>query len=396
MSKLSKTKNEEIAKKIEELGQQGAANFYKVSRSTLRDHAYKHGLPTRKSPKKIKAEKDENLQLENEKLTQRIKELEKVEKVQYSEHVFGERVVDAIEKAALTRDVKYEPAQYKTNHGKTPHEFALQWSDAHAGEVVDLEEMNGINKYDYDILLKRHDKIRKSLFSYQDNRTFPVETLHLWMLGDNVTGNIHPELIETNEFPQAEAAVQYALDAAEFVESLKEGFKKIVINGVVGNHGRFTIKKKAKTAYDSLDWMIYQTMAVALRKTPNVEINVGKSSMQVVEIANRNVLLWHGDGVRSSMVGVPWGGLIRRATNLQSQFAAIGQPIYLYSVGHFHQNNLVRCPAGLIAMNGSIIGPTEHSMREYGHGAEASQSLLTFHPKKGLTDYSAIDLSNIM
>jgi hypothetical protein len=47
-------------------------------------------------------------------------------------------------------------------------------------------------------------------------------------------------------------------------------------------------------------------------------------------------------------------------------------------------------------MNGSIIGPTEHSMREYGHGAEASQSLLTFHPKKGLTDYSAIDLSNIM
>lgn len=391
-TKLDKKK---VANKIEELGQQKAATYFGVSRSTLRDFAYKHNLPTKKAPKKIQEEKDQDLKLENAKLEQRIKELEKDQKSKYGEHVFGERVVDAIEKAALTRDVKYEPTQYKTKHGKTPHEFALQWSDPHAGEVVNLEEMNGINEYNYDILLKRHDKLRKSLFSYQDNRTFPVETLHLWMLGDNVTGNIHPELIETNEFPQAEAAVQFALDASEWVESLKEAFKKIVIHGVVGNHGRFTIKKKAKTGYDSLDWMIYQTMGVALRNDPNIEMNVGISQMQVVEIANRNVLLWHGDGVRSSMVGVPWGGLIRRFTNLQSQFTAIGQPLYMASVGHFHQLNCVQSPAGIIAMNGSIIGPTEHSMREFGHGAPAQQQLLTFHPTKGLTDSSIIDLSDV-
>jgi len=139
--------------------------------------------------------------------------------------------------------------------------------------------------------------------------------------------------------------------------------------------------------------MIGKWLEFAFRNDPNVTINITKSDMQVVEVVpNYNVLLWHGDGVRSTMPGVPWGGVIRRSNNLQAQYSQIGKPIKMFSVGHFHQLNLVHSASGWIAMNGSIVGGNEYSKKHFGHSDPPQQQLLTFHPTKGLCDSSIIDL----
>jgi DNA repair exonuclease SbcCD nuclease subunit len=95
------------------------------------------------------------------------------------------------------------------------------------------------------------------------------------------------------------------------------------------------------------------------------------------------------------MPGVPWGGVARRAAALQNQYTAAGQPIDLFALGHFHTRNLVESTAGLIAMNGSVKGVDEYSLRSFGSGRAPGQLLLTYHPRNGLTDASFIDLEAV-
>ncbi len=393
-----KGREKEVGEKVEELGQAKAGEFYGIkSRSTFRDFLYRNNLPTKKA-KKAKIELSQDEESELAKAEQRIKELQKEVKEAQQKEIFSERVADVIENAVISREPKYKPKlEIVSSRPKDKHTFALLWSDQHAGEKVSYAETNGINEYDWDIMLKRHDKLRESLISFQENRPYPIEELRLWMLGDGVSGNIHPELVETNEIPLAEAAVQFIYDASEWVESLTEYFPKIVVEGVIGNHARFTEKSKSKQAHDSVDWMIYHGMNIALKKNERVDFNIPYGSMLPTMVYDRwRSLLWHGDGVRSSMPGVPWGGVTRRVHSLQNQFMTIGQPIDLFCVGHFHTANFVTTPAGKVAMNGSVVGANEYSMKQFGGGDPPQQMLLTFHPRHGLTDQSIIDLEDTL
>lgn len=325
-------------------------------------------------------------------LQQRIKELEATARRDRKSQVWDERVAQAVERAAETRSTRYSPAVIPKSKGsRTKHEFALNWSDLHAGEVVSLEETGGINAYNWDIMLERHDKLREGLFSYQDNRPYPVETLHIFALGDMLSGDIHDELVATNEIPLAEATVQLGMDGAEWLESLTERFPSIHVTGVVGNHPRAHKKPWAKQGYDNADWTAYHVMATALRKNKRITFDIPKANQHRIVIQGRwPVLLWHSDGVRSSMPGIPWGGIIRRVTALKAQYAAAGQPIKYFNSGHFHCANSIE--GGEITVNGSVKGLDEYSLKAFGGGRPAQQVLQTFHPRNGMTDVAFIDL----
>lgn len=327
-------------------------------------------------------------------LETRVKELVSAHKAVRKQEVHEQRILDAIKFGIETSEVRYSPlAIPRSYRSSQKHEFVLLWSDLHAGEVVTKEETNGINEYDWTIMLQRHDKLRESLFSYQDNRPYPVEKLNVFALGDMLSGNIHDELAETNEIPLAEATVQLGLDGGEWIGSLKERFKQIAMAGIVGNHPRAHRKPRAKQQFDNADWTSYHVMRQYLSKYPDISFEIPKASMWPVEIAeNWRALLFHGDGIRSTMPGVPWGGVMRRAAALQNQYTQVGKPIDLFCLGHFHTANLVEFPGGRIAMNASVKGVDEYSVKAFGGGRGPQQLLLTFHPRRGLTDMSIIDL----
>lgn len=325
-------------------------------------------------------------------LEQRVKELESIERKDRKNKVYDERIVAAVENAIATREPRYTPAVIpKAKHSRTKHEFFLNWSDLHAGEVVSLEETGGINEFNWDIMLKRHDDLREGVFSYQDNRPYPVETLHIGALGDMLSGNIHDELVATNEIPLAEAVVQLAQDGAEFVESLTERFARVHFYGVVGNHPRAHKKPWAKQGYDNADWSVYRIMQAILRNNDRITFDIPKANQHRIIIAERYpMLLWHGDGVRSSMPGIPWGGVMRRVNALKAQYASAGQPVKFFNCGHWHTANAVE--GGEVLLNGSVKGVDEYSIKAFGGGRPAQQVLQTFHPSRGLTDVSIIDL----
>jgi hypothetical protein len=141
---------------------------------------------------------------------------------------------------------------------------------------------------------------------------------------------------------------------------------------------------------------MYHTMKLALRKYPQIKFDIPKAAAHPVMVAkNWRAMLWHGDGVRSSMPGVPWGGVLRRVAALQNQYTTAGMPIDIFCNGHFHTANVVEGSAGRVAMNGSVKGVDEYSLKAFGSGAPARQVLLCFHPRHGLTDVSFIDLQDV-
>jgi hypothetical protein len=327
---------------------------------------------------------------EVEVLRQRVSELEKQHRAQRKIEVVEERALQVMEAAIEARKPSYSPRVIpKSKRSSSQHEFVLLWSDTHAGEVVSEVETNGINSYDWKTMMRRHDRIREAVFSYQDNRPYPVSRLHVCGLGDMLSGNIHDELVETNEMPLAEATVQFGIDGSTFLESFLERFEGINFSGVIGNHPRSKKKPQAKLAFDNGDWLVYHAMQAHLRRQKRITFDIPKSSAHPIEIANRRCLLLHGHGIRSTMPGVPWGGVVRRVTALDQQYAAKGMPLDHYFLGHFHQANAVL--QGRVLMNGSVKGPDEFSLQAFGGGSEPQQLLLTFHPRRGLTDVSYID-----
>lgn len=359
------------------------------TRDRFRKFCRANGITALKSPVKQQVgdpvSREELLSAEVEDLRRRLKKARKNE-------IANEQLAALLEELVPVKAPVYRPSEFSIDTAKpgTPHVFVLDWSDLHAAEVVDLEQMNGINSYDWDEMLLRHDRMLQSIVSFKEKRPYPVYELFINGLGDMLSGNNHQELRETNSRPIMEAALQLGLDMAEWVAGLTPWFDSITINGVVGNHPRTTIKPAMKNRYDNFDWMVYQVMKLRLAEHAGVTVNVPKSAHIPVKILNETHLLFHGDGIRSTMPGVPWGGVMRRVAELQNQYQRAGIKIDRYHLGHFHEANVVR--GGRVMMNGSVKGPDEYSILQFGGGSDAQQLLQVYHPARGLTEVCFLDL----
>lgn len=82
------------------------------------------------------------------------------------------------------------------------------------------------------------------------------------LAGDMVSGIIHDELKETNEYAITETLVYYVEQVAVYKVTCSE-YDKISIPCVVGNHGRLTPKVKYKgSVKDNFDYLflLYATL----------------------------------------------------------------------------------------------------------------------------------------
>ncbi len=145
----------------------------------------------------------------------------------------------------------------------------------------------------------------------------------------------------------------------------------------------------SKHRYDNADWTAMQVMKTYLGQHPSISVDVPKPQKYPIEVCGKRLLLMHGDGVRSTMVDLPAGGVVRFAQKLQNQYAQMEMPIDHVLMGHFHEFSVFR--GGRVIVNGSVKGCDEFSMERFGGGFPPMQTLLTFHRDHGLTDISMID-----
>lgn len=321
-------------------------------------------------------------------------ELERFARDARASEVLEERVVRRITSALEERAALYRPRPVARDRRKaTEQEFVALLSDLHAGEVVEDEATLGANAYDWPIMLARLDQYRASILSHREHFAAPVKRLHVAMLGDMVSGSIHDELAQTNELPDAEIVVQLAYDLTGWLEALAEEFTDVVVVGVGGNHGRLSKKPQAKRAQSSWDWVVYRMVEGLMRRHPRVSFRFPRAAFAEHVVCDRwRCLLLHGDGIRSTMPGVPWAGVERRKSSLQEQLLAVGRPFDYMMLGHFHTANSLDGVTAETYTNGSVKGADEYSIKQYGGGRPAKQRLVSFHPDRGATGMQWVDL----
>ena len=292
--------------------------------------------------------------------------------------------------------VKVKPPYFaSTGRKRSPMSLVVHLSDFHYGEVVDPEEIMSLNAYDPEVAARRLYQLETLVMTAMDviGRAHPVPELRLLMLGDMVSGAIHNEIAETNEYNLYEQWAQLSLLLAQFVLRLAGKFEKVTIDGVPGNHGRTTQKPSAKQKYVNWDYLMYQTLSLMLASQPNVVCCFPRSPITSVEIQGWRYLLWHGDSIKS-WAGIPFYGVERAIARLRELMQVKGIQFHYAALGHFHTGAEIQRAVGEVLMNPSLKGGDEFSVNNLYSYAPPSQLLYFMHKEHGKTWQLRNDLAN--
>lgn len=309
-------------------------------------------------------------------VTQERDELRSALNATRKQSVREERITASLEDAIAT--VKPPPRVTKIAARKTDkaprHRHLLVLSDWHGGERVERSEVDGLNSYSWDIMCDRVGEVVDATLSHKEHSP-SLTGLDVLLVGDMCSGSNHEELAVTNEFPLAEQGVKVGYLIAETIEKLAPHYRNVRVGSVVGNHPRLVRKPAAKNVHDNMDWVASIVAKEYLKAHKNIDFTVGSHSL-FWEIAGRTLYVFHGDGIRSTMPGVPWGGVMRRVNELRRSSRAIDG----FVLGHFHQAN-VMADLGIF-MNGALKGVDGWVRKNLGAGSPPAQLLLEFDEKR--------------
>lgn len=265
---------------------------------------------------------------------------------------------------------------------ETDSEFAMVSliSDWHIGEVISKQETEGFGSFNYAIAARRAfqlaEKIIGSAQMYRKSG-HPVNELHVFSLGDMVSGDIHYELQTTNEWPVPIAIVKAAELFAEFIRRLAPHFKKIIVWEVSSdNHGRLTKKNQWKQgAKNNYTRTVHEIANGRLVEHKNVEIVVAEGPSLLCNVQGVKFLVSHGHQIKSQM-GIPFYGFLRMKAKEAIRRMAKGAFDYI-AIGHFHVPGFVE----EILVNGCLSGTSEF---DHALGRQSKPSQVTFmvNPKK--------------
>lgn len=324
----------------------------------------------------------------------------------------------AVEEADLLTQLhegSIEPPKWlapkKKKSGDKRATVGLMLSDLHLDEVVLPAEMRGVNAFNREIAEIRFNRVIENTIElatdYFQGLTYDGCVV-LWA-GDVFSGIIHEELRETNDDTMFGSMLYWEPIVAGAFERLASVFGKLHVAVTVGNHGRQTIKWRAKgRAKDSFEWHFAHTIAKHhFGNSENVTFDIPESYDTNVKVYNHTLHLEHGDNFRggSGIAGAMSPLLLgvhrttRQAISEERmfQFAANkvdeGAPVYgmaptdrmfdVMALGHWHQ--YVVAPSKGLIINGSLKGYDEYARSKKFEPELAQQAMWLWTPEHGIT-----------
>lgn len=274
------------------------------------------------------------------------------------------------------------PSGKNKQHHATP---VLMLSDLHLDEVVDLQEMDGMNAYDRAIAERRLHRIVEGMVKLLKRYVSGVEFdgVFIALLGDIITGVIHDELARTNEAPPAASIAHWVpVLASALVWLADELDVPIHVAPVDGNHDRFYGKTPSKQrAESSLAWIIYNWLADHLRDDPRITFSITVSNEQLASVYDTTLLLSHGDSFRSSGgVGGLYPSMLKWLLRRHDLYTTTKRDFDYALIGHWHQT--LWGPDFFV--NGSLKGYDQYA-KSAGFGFEIpQQQLFIVTPERGV------------
>ena len=264
------------------------------------------------------------------------------------------------------------------------------WTDWHYSEVVRPEQVGGVNAYNAKIAKNRVTKLVNNTIDLcfnhmgRANTTYPGIIICLG--GDMISGNIHDELTETNDRTSWQAVNDLTDLLAGSIDQIATKFGHVWLPCVVGNHGRGTLKPRAKNrVYTSFDWSIYTNLERYFKPNKHVKFSIPSEADAHFTVYGHRFMLTHGDalGVKGGDgIIAALGPIARGAFKIGRSEAMIGRDFDTLLMGHWHQQ---------LWLPNAIVANSLKGFDEYAHitlrapYSRPSQPLFFIHPEQGLT-----------
>lgn len=280
------------------------------------------------------------------------------------------------EKAAVANltalaNVKPKRIDRRRPKGKRPEATAiLVCSDWHVEEFVDPSTNVPGNAYDLEIADRRIKQlVQKAAMLIEHEKSLTgIRRIVVAALGDFITGQIHDDLVEMTQLSPL-AATRWAGERLGGVIGAMADIAPVLVATSSGNHGRTTHKPRIATENDhSFEQHLYLTMAAAEQR-PNVEWQVGKGYLNIVDLDGFLVRFHHGHAIR---FGGGVGGLTIPANKAIANWN-ISRRVSLDVFGHWHCFSWL--PYRFVA-NGCLIGHNAFADRIKAEYQPPSQSLV--------------------
>lgn len=279
-----------------------------------------------------------------------------------------------------------EPTKVK-KRGPTPEVPVATWSDWHFGEVIQPGAVNGFNAFNSQIAEERVKRLVEHTIDLCRNHgpgTYPGIVVNL--LGDFISGGLHPELAKTDEHARIPAALRVRDLLVAALTRIADEFGSVFVPCTSGNHGRDTHKPEYKGyLHHNFDWLIYQLLKRHFETDRRITFLIEPSNEAYYSVYGIRILAMHGDmlGVKGGdgLIGAI-GPIMRGEIKTRGQSTSLGRPFDMLIIGHWHQE--LWLPRALV--NNSLKGFDEYakdSLRAV--PSVPSQSLFFVHPKRGVT-----------
>jgi predicted phosphodiesterase len=273
----------------------------------------------------------------------------------------------------------------------------MMWSDWHYGEVVNKQEVGGLNEFNSEIADKRvQELVERCVGLIKHHMPNGVPGVVICLGGDMITGEIHQELQDTNDeyVQQTLRRLKSVLLAA--LTRMADEFGNVYVLGVVGNHGRMTMKPRMKgVVYTSYEWNLYTDLEDRLRDDKRFRFTIPTETDVLFAVHGHRFLLTHGDrmGVKGGdgIIGA-LGPIKRGEFKVRASEGQIGRDFDTIIMGHWHQYIATR---GLI-VNNCLKGYDEFArLALRAPATPASQALWFVHHKWGINAQMEVYVQDI-
>lgn len=274
------------------------------------------------------------------------------------------------------------------------------WSDWHYGEVINSDEIGGVNSFNMSIAKERANRLVSTTIDLAYNHMGRAKTQYpgavVCLGGDMMGGDIHEELAKTNDRTPEQSVNDLTDIVAGCLDAMAGKFGKLFVPCVVGNHGRSTHKLQMKQRiFTSYEWIMYCNLERYFKQSKHVQFHIPSETDAFFNVFGHRYLLTHGDslGVKGGdgIIGAI-GPIMRGTMKVHRSEAQIGRDFDTAIICHWHQ--YLTLP-GLI-VNNSFKGYDEYARLVLrAPYSRPSQALWFTHPEHGITAHWQVYLENL-
>ena len=263
--------------------------------------------------------------------------------------------------------------------------LVVMLSDTHFDEVVNQQEMEGLNCYNREIAVMRLEKWAQNVVKlsrhYLSGVTYDGVVVILG--GDIFTGDIHEELALTNEDTMIGSLLFWSEQVAAAIQLLTDEFKKCYVVSVVGNHGRTTRKPRMKQRVKTnFDYLLAKMVERYFKTDKRITFDIPESADALIKIYEHGHLITHGDQVSGGGgIGGIYPPIMRMRARKHQRYMATGRTFQTLWLGHWHQ--YISTPSMIV--NGSLKGADEYSLIMGFSHEPPQQALAIVTPERNIT-----------